>query len=650
MRTLEAELAKATLDGLDIGLIVLSADQRVLSWNAWMTSASMIALDDALGRTLADIFPGARLGRLGSAIQQALDSGASSLLTHSLHPDLFPLKTRTMRRMVYNVAVRPVGEKPYARCIIQISDVTLADERERVLRERQNARYDAVVASAPDAIVTFDAEGMVHFANPAAVKAFGYGAEELIGRPVDALLGEDPAWTAAWRAVLAGEPVRWPLELAVRRKDGSTTYIDASASLWKSESRPFVTAILRDVNERRAAEASLRGLNETLEQRVFERTADLERVHEQLRQSQKMEAVGQLTGGIAHDFNNLLTPILGGLDILQRRGVGDDRGQRLIDGALQSAERARVLVQRLLAFARRQPLQASAVDIGQIVVDMSDLIGGTLGPSIKIVVDIAKDLPSAMADPNQLEMALLNLAVNARDAMADGGVLTISARAAVAGPGNKLAAGRYVRLAVSDTGIGMDAETLAHAVEPFFSTKGIGKGTGLGLSMIHGLAAQLGGTLELASTVGVGTTIEMWIPVAERGAVAPPVREADRELAAGAGTVLLVDDEEVIRITTAQMLADMGYAVIEVSSAKEALAHLSDPRIDLLVTDHLMPGMSGTDLARQARAKRPGLPILIISGFAEVEDIAPDLPRLMKPFRAVELAAGLASLSQKPVR
>jgi PAS domain S-box-containing protein len=644
MRTLEADLAKATLDGLDIGLIVLTADHRVLSWNSWMSSASTIKLEDAFGKTLGEIFPDARMGRLRAAVEQALDSGASSLLTHSLHPNLFPLKTRAARPMVYNVAVRPVGEKPFERCIVQITDVTLAAERERVLRERQNARYDAVVASAPDPIVTFDADGLIQLANPAAAQEFGYALEEMIGRPVDTLVGDDPAWTAAWRAVLVGEAVHWPLELAVRRRDGSTTYVGASASLWKSESRAFITAIFRDVNERRAAEVSLRGLNETLEARVSERTADLERLHEQLRQSQKMEAVGQLTGGIAHDFNNLLTPILGGLDILQRRGIGDERGQRLIDGALQSAERARVLVQRLLAFARRQPLQSSAVDIGQIVLDMSGLIGGTLGPSIRIVVDIAKDIPRAMADPNQLEMALLNLAVNARDAMVEGGVLTISARAAEVGSGRKLAAGRYIRLAVSDTGCGMDAETLAHAVEPFFSTKGVGKGTGLGLSMIHGLAAQLGGTLELASTVGVGTTIEMWIPVATGDAVAAPIRETDGELAAGAGTVLLVDDEDVIRTTTAQMLADMGYTVVEVASAKEAMSHVTDPRIDLLITDHLMPGMSGTALAREAQARRPGLPILIISGFAEVEDIAPDLPRLMKPFRAAELAAGLAAL------
>ena len=647
MHQLEADLAKATLDGLDTGLIVLAADQRVLSWNSWMSSASDVELEHALARTLCEIFPHSRLARLQSAVAQALDSGASSLLTHSLHPHLFPLKTRTARPMVFNVAVRPIGERPFRGCVIQIFDVTLAAERERVLRERQNARYDAVVASAPDPIVTFDAEGIIQLANPAAAAEFGYAVAEMIGRPVDTLIGDDPDWMAAWRSILIGSGPRWPLELVVRRKDGSSSYVDASASVWKSESRAFITAIFRDVNERRTAEANLRQLNETLEERVAERTADLERLHEQLRQSQKMEAIGQLTGGIAHDFNNLLTPIVGGLDILQRRGGVDERGQRLMDGALQSAERARVLVQRLLAFARRQPLQSSAVDIGRIVVEMTDLIGGTLGPGIRVVVDIDKDLPRALADPNQMEMALLNLAVNARDAMAEGGTLTISVKAAEVGATRKLSPGRYIRLAVSDTGTGMDGETLTRAVEPFFSTKGVGKGTGLGLSMIHGLTAQLGGTLELASTPGLGTTIEMWIPVATSGAAVVAVREAEGGMTAGAGAVLLVDDEDVIRATTAQMLIDLGYTVIEAPSAKEALKHLADPRIKLMLTDHLMPGMSGTELAREAQTQRPDLPILIISGFAEVEDIAPDLPRLMKPFRAAELAAGIAVLDKK---
>jgi CheY-like chemotaxis protein len=230
--------------------------------------------------------------------------------------------------------------------------------------------------------------------------------------------------------------------------------------------------------------------------------------------------------------------------------------------------------------------------------------------------------------------------------MPDGGVLTIGARTAMVAPGSKLKPGRYVILSVSDTGVGMDAETLSRAVEPFYSTKGIGKGTGLGLSMIHGLAAQLGGRLDLASTPGVGTRVEMWLPAAD-GAAIPMVETASGpEESHGAGLVLLVDDEDLIRSATSQMLADIGYTVLEVTSAKEALRHVGDPRLTLVVTDHLMPGMTGTELARQIQMTAPDVAILIISGYAEVEDVAPDLPRLMKPFRESELAAALAALKR----
>jgi PAS domain S-box-containing protein len=631
------------IDALDSGVVVLDQDAAVASWNDWMSSATGIPSSDAIGRTLAELFPNRPMLRLEAAVQQALTLGASSIITHSLHRMVLPLVTRAGRALVHNITVRAIDGETGPRCLIQIADVTAAAERERVLRERQNARYNAVVESAPDPILTLDAAGLIQLANRAAAEEFGYERQSLLGRPFDAFIENPTAWTAAWPDLLAGRPVTWPLELAVRRRDGSTSYVDAIASKWSGDSRVFVTAILRDVNSRRAAEAELRRLNETLEERVRERTVELERAHEQLRQSQKLEAIGQLTGGVAHDFNNLLTPILGGLDLLRRRGVSDPRGVRLIDGALQSAERARVLVQRLLAFARRQPLQAAAVDMVALLQDMTDLVGSTLGPRIRLVMDAPDDVPPAFADRNQLEMALLNLAVNARDAMPDGGTLTVSARAAEVDKSSRLARGRYVRLSVSDTGFGMDAETLVRSVEPFFSTKGIGKGTGLGLSMIHGLAAQLGGVLELASTPGLGTTVEIWLPAATEGAGAV-ASGARSDVAPGAGLVLLVDDEALIRGSTAQMLADLGYTVLEAGSAKEALVHLDDLRIGLIVTDHLMPGMTGTELAREAKARRPGLPVLIISGFADVEDVAPDLPRLMKPFLEAELALALAAL------
>ncbi len=275
-----------------------------------------------------------------------------------------------------------------------------------------------------------------------------------------------------------------------------------------------VGVLFTDITARRQAEIELQALNETLEARVKIAIAESEEAQNALRQSQKMEAIGHLTGGVAHDFNNLLVPILGNLDLMRYSKTIDNREHRLIEGALQSAERAKTLVQRLLAFARRQPLQVTAVDMAQLIDNMADLIARTTGPQIAVKVVVAPDLPPALADANQIEMAVLNLSVNARDAMPSGGALTIRAAAATVGAPSPLdlAQGRYIRLSVIDTGIGMDAETVRRAIEPFFSTKGIGKGTGLGLSMVHGLALQLGGTLEIDSTPGLGTCISLWLP------------------------------------------------------------------------------------------------------------------------------------------
>ncbi|MGX1317426.1 signal transduction histidine kinase/CheY-like chemotaxis protein [Bradyrhizobium sp. USDA 377] len=381
----------------------------------------------------------------------------------------------------------------------------------------------------------------------------------------------------------------------------------------------------------------------------LEEQARLAQAEEALRQAQKMEAMGQLTGGVAHDFNNLLTPIVGLLDMFQRRGIGGEREHRLIAGAAQAAERAKTLVQRLLAFARRQPLQAVPVDIGRLVAEMGDLISSTTGPQIQVTVDAPEGLPEAMADPNQVEMAILNLSVNARDAMPDGGKLRISAKARTVERvhASGLTPGTYVCISVADTGIGMDEETLAHAVEPFFSTKGVGQGTGLGLSMVHGLASQLGGALTIRSAVGAGTTVELWLPVSQVTAGAIDIAPQPKLQPLAAGTALLVDDEPLVRMSTAEMLSELGYSVVEAGSAEDALQRVREGlRPNLLVTDHLMPGMSGTDLGRALRSQYPELQILVVSGYANNEGITPDLSRLTKPFRSDELAASLANLTK----
>jgi len=368
---------------------------------------------------------------------------------------------------------------------------------------------------------------------------------------------------------------------------------------------------------------------------------------EALAQAQKLEAMGQLTGGVAHDFNNLLTPILGALDMLERRGLGGPREQRLIHGALESAERARTLVHRLLAFARRQPLQSVPVDVGELVRGMVELVASAVGPTISVNLRIADGLPLARADRHQLEMAILNLAVNARDAMDGAGRLVISVTEE-SEPGRlppDLEAGTYVRLSILDTGKGMDEATRARAIEPFFSTKGVGQGTGLGLSMAHGLASQLGGALTIDSEPGAGAEIAIWLPRSAEPLVAEESLAGLETPDGDAGVVLLVDDEPHIRAITADMLGELGFHVHEADTPEAALAAVrSGLTPDILVTDHLMPGMTGVELAMAVKALVPCARALIVSGFADVENLDPSLRRLSKPFVQKDLANALADL------
>jgi signal transduction histidine kinase/CheY-like chemotaxis protein len=406
-----------------------------------------------------------------------------------------------------------------------------------------------------------------------------------------------------------------------------------------------------DITDRKRMEEALKTSAATLEHLVEERTRELVAAQEALRQAQKLEAMGQLTGGVAHDFNNLLTPIIGSLDLLQRRKVGGEREQRMITGALQSADRARMLVQRLLAFARRQPLKPEPVDVSALIMGMRDLVATTSGPQVELRLDVPVCLPLAVADPHQIEMAILNLSVNARDAMPNGGLLTLSASRRSPGADHRdVAEGSYVVIAVADTGTGMDETTRRRAVEPFYSTKGVGQGTGLGLSMAHGLASQLGGALTIESVLGHGTTVSLWLPMSAQMQLR--AAEPKPEEIPIAGIALLVDDEDAVRASTADMLAEIGFEVIEVRSGGEALEHLRlRGGVDVLVTDHLMPHMTGVELARIATIEWPGLPVLIVSGYCDAIGIDAEFSRLEKPFRQTELAGRLAAiLSRRPVK
>jgi PAS domain S-box-containing protein len=423
-----------------------------------------------------------------------------------------------------------------------------------------------------------------------------------------------------------------------------------------------LVGVASDITERKTAEGALKRLNETLEERVAERTTELNQAHaavlaeigqrehteELLRQSQKMEMIGQLTGGVAHDFNNLLMVVLANLTLLGRQQPNDARTTRLIDGALQGAQRGAVLTQRLLAFARRQELKLEPKSLADLVRGMSDLIERSAGSQIEVLLDVPETLPLALVDANQIELALLNLVVNARDAMPSGGVLTIKLDRTQAGAGDELPLGPYVRLTVSDNGEGMDAETLRKATEPFFSTKGLGKGTGLGLSMIHGLANQMNGALRLKSELGQGTTAELWLPVtavaADIGQTqdVPWVKEADRPSI----TVLVVDDDALIAMSTVEMLEDLGHEALDAGSPARALEILNNGQhVDLLITDYSMPRMNGVELAKAVRKLRPCLPILMASGYAELPSPSGiDLPRIGKPYQQDQLAAEITKV------
>jgi signal transduction histidine kinase len=394
----------------------------------------------------------------------------------------------------------------------------------------------------------------------------------------------------------------------------------------------------------------LRTLNEGLERRIEERTREREHALAQLFEAQKLDTIGQLTGGVAHDFNNLLMAVLGSLELLKKRLPDDPSMERLLQNAVQGAERGAALTQRLLAFARRQELKPEAVDLVVLIAGMEDLLERALGPGIRMSKFLPPDLPPVCVDANQLELALLNLVVNARDAMPLSGSLVL--RAAVTGirmgeDPQGLAQGDYVKLSLSDTGLGMDSETLAKSTEPFFTTKGPGKGTGLGLSMVHGLAVQSGGAMSISSKLGEGTTVDLWLPrsrSAALGAGIDPQASAAPETFEGQfRNVLVVDDDALVSMGTVAMLEDLGHRAVEASSGEHALKILqTDSDIDLVITDHAMPGMTGTELARLIRASLPDMPIVLATGYAELPNRDSDplnLPRLAKPYRQEDLAA-----------
>jgi PAS domain S-box-containing protein len=622
----------------DYAIYMLDPDGIVTNWNAGAQRFKGYTAEEIVGQHFSRFYPPE--DRSDGLPERAL---AIARTEGKFEREGWRIR-KNGERFWAHVVIDPIWGKDGT--LIGFAKITrdLTERRAAAESLRQSEeQFRLLVQSVTDyAIYRLDPQGHVASWNSGAERIKGYAPADIIGSHFSRFYTEEDC--------LAGEPER---AMSIAREQGRF-----AAEGWRvrKDGSRFRASVVLDpiLDDKGELIGFAKVTRDVTEREDAQRKLDLAR--EALFQSQKMEAIGQLTGGVAHDFNNLLMAILSSLTLLERRVSGDASTQRLIDNARQGAERGAALTQRMLAFARRQELNPEPVDVPGLVRGMNDLLQRTLGPSHPIGLQFPLSLPLVLADANQLEMALLNLAVNARDAMPDGGAISITAsETAVEDRANEgLAPGRYVKLAVIDTGTGMDAATLARATEPFFTTKGVGKGTGLGLSMIHGLAEQMKGELVLRSMVGSGTTAELWLPVTDirqDAAVvptpAPETIDQPRHL-----RVLAVDDDSLVLMNTTALLEDMGYVVAEANSAVEALALFKDgSAFDLLITDQAMPGMVGTQLIERTRELVPNLPIILASGYGELPEAGiHNVIKLAKPFGQAQLAAAIRKVEmEQPV-
>jgi PAS domain S-box-containing protein len=625
----------------DYAIYMLDKTGLVSSWNAGAQRFKGYEAHEIVGKNFANFYtPEDRAaGAPQAALETATREGRFEKEGWRLRKD----GTRFWAHVVIDPIRDPSGELIGFAKITR--DLTERKEAETALIQSEQ-QFRLLVQGVTDyAIYMLDPTGRVSNWNAGAARIKGYTADEIVGQHFSQFYTEEDRAAGLPQVALdtARREGRFEKEGWRLRKDGSRFWAHVIIDPIRDDAGQVLgfAKVTRDITERRDAQKAL----EQAQQALF--------------QSQKMESIGQLTGGIAHDFNNLLMAVLGSLELVQKRLVDNDpKTLSLLDNAVMGAQRGAALTRRMLAFARRQELTTESVGLPVLVQGMAGLIERSIGPSIRIRTRFPGDLPTVLTDANQLEAALINLAVNARDAMPDGGEITITAQAERLGAANRcgLPPGAYVCLSVADTGAGMDEATLAHAMEPFFTTKGIGKGTGLGLSMVHGLAEQSGGRLRIDSLPGVGTTVEMWLPVS--GGVAAAMRphrlQASPEPPTARMTVLAVDDDALVLMNTCAMLEDLGHTVLQAESGSEAL-HLLSARSDiaLLITDQAMPEMTGLQLAEKATVMRADLPVILATGYAELPaDADPALLRLAKPFTQAELAevVGKAAQAVAPAR
>jgi PAS domain S-box-containing protein len=648
---------RAILDGLPAAVYTTDAAGRITYYNQ--------AAAELAGRQ-------PEIGKDEWCVTWRLYNRDGTPLPHEQCPMAIALKEDRTVRGEEAILERPDGTRipflPYPTPLHDSSGALigavnmLVEIGERKAADEARAYLAALVESSDDAIVSKNLEGIVTSWNRGAETMFGYRADEMIGRPISTIfppdrLAEEDDILARLRR---GEKVDH-FETVRQRKDGSHIDVSVTISVVRDDRRRIIGAskIARDITDRKRAEVMLRDLNENLERIVAARTRELAKANERLmaemaerdrselalQQAQKMEAVGQLASGVAHDFNNLLAAVLGNLELLEMR-LGDERLLKLAQAATRSARRGARLNEQILAFSRKQRLAPKPVEINQLINGVEDLLRRTLGGTVEVRTALDAKLWPALVDPHQLELVILNLAINARDAMPGGGRLVVETRNLGASKIEKsldLTAGDYVLISVSDTGTGMPPEVLARACEPFFTTKERGKGSGLGLAQVYGMVRQSGGALRIMSTVGEGTTVELYLPrsVQEVKPESEHQEDAYQRTQSGA-KVLVVDDHDDVREVIVAQLEALGYRVIQAASGRTALEflHGNPPGADVLIADYAMPGMSGIDLARAVRVACPDLPVIIVTGYVDtigVDRRIDDAILLQKPFRMNEL-------------
>jgi PAS domain S-box-containing protein len=624
-------LFRAIVDTAAAPILFLSPDYAILELNREAAQLFGLKREKLVGRAFLQSF-GA--GALGGLTRQDLDHVASGRPVRGVRGRLRQADG-SERVLLWN-AGRLAGPTGKALGVIAVAqDITELERAEHALRERE-ARMSSIITTAPDAVITIDTRGVIQSFSTAAEKLFGYAAGEVIGHNVSMLMPspqreEHDSYLARYERTGEKRIIGIGRKVDAQRRDGTVFPVELAVGEVKVGEVHFFTGFIRDLTARAKME-------------------------EELRQSQKMEAIGQLTGGLAHDFNNLLTVISGNLEMLEPRlEQADDRA--LLTEAQEATELGGKLAGRLLAFGRRQPLNPKPIDLGQLVAGMTDLLRRSLGELVSVETRLARDLRTTVADPGQVENALLNLAINARDAMPEGGKLIIETANVELDPADAAAAdgvpaGSYAMLRVTDTGTGMTPEVRQRAFEPFFTTKGAGVGSGLGLSMVYGFVKQSGGHVRLYSSPGHGATVSIYLPAGAEDARRAAKAEAARPSPGASGeTVLAVEDDPMVRRISVRRLRELGYKVIEAQDGNSALKVIDGgAAIDVLFTDVVMPGgMTGLDLAREARKRRPALKVLFTSGYSDPAVakggmLTENADWLGKPYRTGDLAAKLRSL------